>query len=91
MTAKAALCKALIEGKILNIKNCFSLFGITNCSREISRMIEKPFGVMVSRTKREGKSRYGQNVFWYDFRLNSTEYNQEGINKMKEYIKSQLE
>lgn len=86
MTAKAALCKALLEGKVLNVKNCFNLFGVTNCSREVSRMIEKPFGVMVSRTRRDGKSRYGQPVFWVDFRLNRTEYNAEGIKKMEEYV-----
>lgn len=89
MTSKAALCKALLEGKVLNIKNGFNLFGITNIPREISRMIERPFNVQVSRTKREGKSRYGQSVCWFDYRLNKTEYNAEGIKKMEEYVKEQ--
>lgn len=90
MTAKAALALALLEGRVLNVKNCFDYIGLTNCSREISRMIEKPFGVTVSRTRKEGKSRYGQPVCWYDFRLNSTEYNKEGIEKMKEYVREQM-
>lgn len=90
MTAKAALCKALLDGKVLNIKNCFSLIGLTNCPREISRMIEKPFGVTVSRTPMDGKSRYGQPVTWVDYRLNVTDYNADGIKKMKEYVKSEL-
>lgn len=87
MTAKAALCKALLKGEVLNVKNCFALFGITNCSREISRMIERPFGVKVSRTWKNGVSRYGRVVVWVDFRLNKAKYNLKGIKKMKQYIK----
>lgn len=88
MTAKASLCKHLLDGHTLNIKNCFTLIGLTNCPREISRMVEKPFGVIVSRTPREGKSRYGQSVTWYDYHLNKTDYNKEGIEKMIEYVKA---
>lgn len=91
MTAKAALCVHLLRGEVLNIKNVFTLIGLTNCPREISRMIEKPFGVQVSRIPREGKSRYGQAVTWFDYRLNRTEYNLGGIKKMEEYVKSQSE
>lgn len=86
MTAKAALAKALLDGRVLNVKNCFDTIGLTNCAREISRMIEKDFGVQVSRTQRQGKSRYSQDVTWYDYRLNHTEYNKEGIAKMREYV-----
>lgn len=86
MTSKAALCMALLEGRVLNIKNVFKLIGLTNAPREISRMIEKPFGVTVSRTPREGKSRYGQKVTWYDYRLNRTEHNMNGIIKMERYV-----
>jgi hypothetical protein len=90
MTAKAALAKALLDGRVLNVKNCFQTIGLTNCAREISRMIEQPFGVQVSRTQRDGKSRYGQSVLWVDYRLNKTEYNLEGIKKMKEYVNKEL-
>lgn len=86
MTAKAALAKALLDGKVINIKNCFETIGLTNAPREISRMIEQGFNVQVSRTQREGKSKYGQPVVWVDYRLNHTEYNKEGIAKMKEYV-----
>jgi len=89
MTAKAALAKALLDGRVLNIKNCFDLIGLTNCPREISRMIEKGFGVVVSRTHMEGKSRYGQSVTWTNYRLNVTEHNKEGIAKMREYVAEQ--
>lgn len=86
MNAKAALCMALLEGRVLNVKNVPKLIGLTNCAREISRMIEEPFGVSVSRTQKSGKSRYGTEVRWTDYRLNHTEYNGPGIQKMKEYV-----
>ena len=91
MTAKAALAKALLDGRTLNVKNCFNTIGLTNCSREISRMIEKPFGVIVSRVNRTGKSKYDQPVSWVDYHLNKTEYNKEGIQKMWDYIQSKFE
>ncbi len=91
MTAKAALCLAFLEGRIINIKNCFETIGLSNAPREVSRMIEKPFGVVISRHQMKGHSRYGQPVTWYNYRLNKdATYNQEGILKMKEYVKEQL-
>jgi hypothetical protein len=91
MTAKAALCKALLDGRVLNVKNVFETIGLTNCAREISRMIEDDFGVEVSRTHRDGKSKYGQPVTWTDYRLNATDYNQIGIARMRQYVKEQIE
>jgi hypothetical protein len=89
MTSKAALAKALLEGKVVNIKNGFHLFGITNVPREIGRSIERAFGVTVSRTNKDGKSRYGQPCCWVDYRLNRTGYNLDGIKKMEEYVRNQ--
>lgn len=89
MTAKAALCKALLAGEVLNVKNVFNMIGLTNCAREISRMIEAPFGVNVSRTAMEGKSKYGQRVCWVNYRLNASEHNREGLLKMYDYVKEQ--
>lgn len=91
MTAKAALCLALLEGRVLNIKNGFELFGITNVPREIGRAVERPFGVTVSRVQMEGTSRYGQPCTWVNYRLNSSQHNAEGISKMKEYVKEQIQ
>lgn len=90
MTAKAALAKALLDGRVLNVKNCFETIGLTNCSREISRMIEQPFGVEVSRTHKEGKSRYGGTVTWVDYYLRKSEHNMEGIKKMREYVEKEM-
>lgn len=90
MTSKAALAKALLDGKVVNIMNGFKLFGITNVPREIGRSIERAFDVEVSRTPRDGETRYGQSCNWVDYRLNRTEYNQEGIKKMKEYVAQEM-
>lgn len=90
MTAKAALCMHLLKGEVLNIKNCFSLIGLTNCPREISRMIEKGFEVTVSRTTMNGQSRYGTPCTWVNYRLNNTELNAPGRQKMIEYVKEHL-
>ena len=94
MTAKAALAKALLEGRVLNIKNGFTLLGITNIPREIGRCIEDEkrlgFGVIVSRTERKGTSQWGQPCEWTDYRLNRTEYNKPGIEKMIAYIEKEM-
>lgn len=89
MTAKTAIIQALLNGHTLNVKNCFHLFGITNCAREMSRMIEKDFGVELNRTPREGKSKYGQSCTWFDYNLEITEANGVGIKKMIDYLTEQ--
>jgi|694.fasta_scaffold26070_8 hypothetical protein len=86
-TAKAALCKHLLEGKILNIKNCFTLIGLTNCPREIGRMVERAFNVTVDRTEVVGTSRYGQHCKWVDYSFNKKIQNQDNLKKMKDYVK----
>jgi len=86
MTAKAALCKALLNGEVLNVKNVFRTIGLTNCAREVSRMVEKPFGVQVSRTHKKGKSKYSQDVTWVDYYLIKSEHNLPGIAKMEDYV-----
>lgn len=87
MTAKCALAKALLDGKTLNVKNCFNTIGLTNCSREISRMIENDFHVKVEKIPRKGTSRYGQPVTWYDYKLDkSLPENKEGVAAMRLYL-----
>lgn len=90
MTAKAALIKALLDGRILNVLNCTKEVGLTNIAREIPRCVEKPFGVRISRVHRTGKSRYKVDVWWTDYRLNrDADYNKDGIKRMREYLKGQ--
>lgn len=86
MTAKAALCRYLLEGRVLNVANCFRQIGLTNIAREIPRMVEKEFNVEVSRTPKSGKNRYGSPVAYMDYRLNSTPYNAAGIEAMRKYV-----
>jgi hypothetical protein len=87
MNAKCALIKEFLDGKSLTIMTFFKTVGLTNIGREIPRMIEHPFGVIISRTRMEGKSRYGSSISWYSYRLNPMiEGNKEAIVRMREYL-----
>lgn len=87
MTQTAALAKHLLSGKTVSILSAFELFGMTNCPREISRQIEKKFGVIVNREFCSFTSRYGHKGTYVKYKLNKTKNNSEGIKKMYEYIK----
>lgn len=86
MTQIAALCKALLSGEVISIKNAYFDYGISNISREIGRSIERKFNVEVSKVRKEGISRYGQPITWKEYRLNRTDFNQKGIFEMSKYI-----
>jgi hypothetical protein len=86
MTQKAAIAKSLLKGEVLSIMNGFKWFGCTNLPREIGRQIEREFDVQVSRVRKDGLSRYEQPVSYFEYRLNRTEDNKEGIKKMIAYI-----
>jgi hypothetical protein len=87
MNAKCALIKEFLEGKSITIMTCFKTVGLTNLGREVPRMIERPFNVVISRTRMEGKSRHGSNISWYSYRLNPLiNGNREGVQKMKDYL-----
>lgn len=86
MTAKAALCQALLEGRVLNVGNCFREIGLSNIAREIPRMVETPFGVEISRTPRTARNRYKNPVSYTDYRLNPTLYNNPGMEAMRKYV-----
>ena len=87
MTQICAMCKSLLKGEVLSIMTGFKWFGITNIPREISRSIEQKFNVQVSRIKKDFTSRYGQPGFYFEYRLNRTDYNKEGIEKMEQYVR----
>ena len=88
MNQKCAIAKSLLKGEVLSIMNGFKWFGCTNIPREIGRSIEREFDVQVSRMQKEGISRYKQPVNYFEYRLNRTEYNKEGIAKMEAYVSS---
>jgi hypothetical protein len=87
MNSKAALCLHLLKGEVVNIGSGFKLLGITNVPREIGRSIERSFDVVISRVQKEGKTRYGVPCNWVDYRLNFTDYNKPGIEKMRAYVR----
>lgn len=87
MNAKTALIKSFLDGRTVNCANIFILTSFTNCSRECIRMVEKPFGITLTRIERNGKSRYGSPTNWIDYKLYHTPMNKEGIEKMKEYVR----
>lgn len=86
MTQIAAICKALLDGEILSIMTGFKMFSCTNLPRELSRSVEQKFGVIISKERIEFVSKYGQLGFYFRYRLNRTDYNKEGIEKMKIYV-----
>lgn len=86
MTQKAAIAYALLKGEVISIKTAFDQFGCSNAPREIGRSIVKAFHVKVSKVRVKFKSRYGKAGTYFQYRLNTTTYNQPGIDKMKEYV-----
>lgn len=87
MTQTAAIAAALLRGDVLSIMSGFKMFACSNLPREISRSIEAKLGVEVSRVKKDFVSQYGQSGYYFEYRLNRTPYNEEGIQKMKKYLK----
>lgn len=89
MTRQQALATYLLTGKPVSIKNGYNYFGISNISREVIRLIEKPFGVQLTRTKKEGKTKYGTYCTWLEYILLPTKLNSKGINAMKRMLKEE--
>lgn len=89
MNAKAAIAKAFLRGETLSIKTAFNLFGTTNLPREVSRQIEKPFGISITRNQKDGKTKYGVPCSWYEYKLERTEANKPGMELMREYVREQ--
>lgn len=89
MTAKAALVYHLLKGDVLTVFNTPKIIGYTNVAREVSREVEKPFSIEVSRAQINKKNRYGTPCMFFEYRLNKTDYNAQGVEKMKEYLREQ--
>jgi hypothetical protein len=101
MTSKASLCQALLQGRVISIRDGFLKFGITNVPREIGRSVERDgaitknpedtgFNVTVSRVNKTGFSRNGNPCHWTEYRLNRSEHNLPGIERMQAYVNEQL-
>lgn len=66
-TRQDALLKHLSKGGKLSIKNAYTFFGISNISREVRRLVEKPFDIELLREKKHGKTKYGSPCVWYEY------------------------
>lgn len=86
MNQIAAMCKSLLKGEVLSIMNAFKWFGVTNFPREAGRSIERKFNVRLARVQKNIKTRYGQNGYFYEYRLNRVPDNLPGIAKMEAYV-----
>lgn len=64
---QTSLINHLIKGKKLSIYNAFTKFGISNISREVGRLIEKPFGIELKREKKLGKTQDGEPCYWFEY------------------------
>ena len=90
MTQVAAIAASLLRGDVLSIMTGFQKFACTNLPRELSRSIEQKFKVKVSKTEKEFISTYGHKGTYFQYRLNHTEYNKDGIERMAAYVKEQM-
>jgi hypothetical protein len=90
MNATTAIGLALLKGDVLTIKTAFRDFGITNLPRECGRLIERKFGLTLSKVRRTGKTRYGIHCSWNEYRLPVTSYNAIGRAKLIDYCQRQI-
>lgn len=70
LTRKQALIKHLLSGGTLSIKNAYIDFGISNIAREVGRLIEKPYNVVLERKKHTSKTKYGSDCYWFEYSAN---------------------
>jgi len=86
MTRQQALATYLLSGKSLSIRNAYAYFGVSNVSREMIRMIEKPFKLQLTRTWKEGKTKYGMPCKGVEYSLSNTKLNAAGIKALKQLV-----
>lgn len=67
MTRQEALLTHLKTGGKLSIKTAYTYFGVSNISREVRRLVEKPFDIELIREKKHGKTKYGSPCVWYEY------------------------
>ena len=78
--------KALLNCEVLSIMTGFRRLAVTNLPRELSRCIEKPFDIEVSKKNVKFKSKDGDTGYYFEYRLLFTEKNKPGIDKLIAYI-----
>lgn len=86
---RAALTKAMLDGKEISVMNAFSELLITNAAREVNRSIINPetgFGAKVTKKRVDFTSTYGKRGYYFTYKLERSEANKEAIAKMKLYL-----
>ena len=89
MTRTTALLTHLLAGKSVSIQTGYNLFGISNISREIRRLIEQPFGIELTRKKMEGKTKYGNYCTWHEYSLTRSKITAKAIKKMIDFVQAE--
>lgn len=90
MNGKAALCQALLLGKVVSIRTGFLNYGITNVPREIGRSVERAFDVKCERIPREGKTRFDVACHWIDYSIKASAENIKGLLEMARYVLKEI-
>lgn len=85
-TAKAAIANHFLNGGEMGIADCFNLFGVTNLPREISRAIEKPFGIKIDRKPVLVKTQFHKSKLIKRYRLNKKKNSDLAIKRMIKYV-----
>lgn len=86
---KAALVKAMLEGKEISAMNAFEMLLMTNAAREVNRSIIHPetgFNAIVQKKRIDFTSTYGKKGFYFTYKLERSEANRQAIEKMKKYL-----
>ena len=81
-----AMLTHLYRGGVISNLNILELFGYANCSREICRKIEQPFGITLTRKTIKKKSRWGEHFWAYEYSLKK-EDKQKVIELLKKIVK----
>jgi len=89
-TKTAAISHALLQGEVITIMDGFKRFAVTNLPREIGRQIRDKFGVVVSSVRKDYVTPGGHSGYYFEYRLNKTPMNKEGVKKMWDYVNDNL-
>lgn len=89
-TRIAAVLNSLLQGETLSIMDGFHRFGVTNLSRELSRSIEQPMGIILTRTKIVHNPKHGHAVWYYQYHLTKCRQTKEALNKAWKYVDENL-
>lgn len=92
-TAKALLCKVLLDGGVINHKNITALTGYKSLADHIEKNIEDinqwGFGVVLDKKRESFINKKGRKMYYADYKLLKTKENRLGIKRMEGYVELQ--